>query len=286
LREVLSYESLDYDYEAKLLRLVAQGDQAARDILIKANLKFVVFIAKAYAKIDTAQYYDLVSEGNIGLMFAVDNFDPAKGYFRIYLKRVIISKMLRFISSSKEVRIPVYIPEWILPAWIREKTRMETQFGRMVTDEEVSDSLKLSENVRNGIKFLRGQHVPMDPMLKISRPDQDPVEELAINELLEIAYAELRKMDEKTKTIMRKRYGFVGMKPKTKREIGEEMNISKQRVHQLEQEALRRLSKVLFGMSRNGANGKHKKNVNGNGNNDNHHNAITRKIVRTLMVGE
>lgn len=216
---------------------VAAGDVVARDHMVRANLRLVVSIARGYVGrgIPTE---DLVAEGNLGLVRAVEGFNPARGTrFSTYATWWIERLIKRAISdTSRTVRLPAYVSE-LLVLWRRATAKLQDELGRPPTREEISKSLSLPKKKLAIIKeALRIQCVddatPLDEM---------PCREVADTESVRVALRKLALEDALGALILRLRFGIDGNNPRTLREVAEAVRMSLAAVSEAESAALHRL---------------------------------------------
>ncbi len=251
-REIGQVRLLSTEEEAALAGRVKQGDAAARELMIKANLRLVVKIAHDFDGYGLP-LLDLISEGNIGLMRAVERYDPRKGaklstYAAFYIKQA----MRRAIADhARLIRLPVYAQEQLMTI-NRAENRLRGLLGRLPTDEEISDEINLPT-----FKVRRLRTAALPPASLDASLDEDgtnPVSETVADESARPPDVELR--DEDTASlvlelmqdlpprelqIIRHRFGFEGNGEKTLEEIGQEMGLTRERIRQLQNSALRRL---------------------------------------------
>ncbi|MFO0822754.1 MAG: RNA polymerase sigma factor RpoD/SigA [Gemmataceae bacterium] len=258
LREINETALLSADQEKDLARKIAVGDTEARDQMVRANLRLVVNIARGYTGKGLA-LQDLIEEGNLGLLRAVEGFDPVMGTrFSTYASYWIKQSIKRaLVNTAKTIRIPAYMVE-LLAKWRRATNKLTDELGRMPTHEEVAKLLGLPKKKLNIIKkAIRvynaapqsdqgDQGWSIDEMLMDGRsksPDLEMVETDDLKQVLQL----LDKMDKREATVLRMRFGLDDEEPKTLKEIGESLNLTRERVRQIESEALAKLSESLSG---------------------------------------
>ena len=156
LREVRNIPLLTAKEEITLARRIKKGDEQARKKMIKSNLRLVINIAKRYMRLGTP-FLDLIEEGNLGLMKAVDKFNPKKGFrFSTYAAWWIKQGITRSLSEQgKMIRVPVYMNE-LITKWRKTKERLTQKLKRSPTDLEIAKKLKLSKDKMEQINFWMG----------------------------------------------------------------------------------------------------------------------------------
>src|SRR5271166_6373126 len=252
LREINEMALLTADEEKELAHRIAHGDKMARDRMVRANLRLVVNIARGYIGKGLA-LQDLIEEGNLGLLRAVQGFDPAVGTrFSTYASYWIKQSL---VNTAKPIRIPAYMVE-LLFKWRRMASDMQESLGRPATIEEIAKALKLPKKklaiVKKAIKVYNLVPQTDQPengwslgeMLMDERtrtPDVVMVE--ADN--LRLVMHRLEEMDKREATVLRMRFGLDDAPPKTLKEIGESLGLTRERVRQIENEALGKLSASL-----------------------------------------
>ncbi|KAA1262393.1 RNA polymerase sigma factor SigA [Rubripirellula obstinata] len=256
LREINETALLSAADEKELAGRIAQGDAMARDRMVRANLRLVVNIARGYTGKGLG-LQDLIEEGNLGLLRAVEGFDPSMGTrFSTYASYWIKQSIKRaLINSSKTIRIPAYMVE-LLSKWRRATARLSEELGRTPTNEEVARVLGLPKKklpiIRKAIRINNSTpqsdqsdsgwslgEMVMDERLK------SPDEAMLDHDILRHAMELLGDLEEREANVLRLRFGLGGNEPKTLKEIGAELGLTRERVRQIETEALRRLADGL-----------------------------------------
>ena len=256
LREINETPLLNAQDERDLAKRIAQGDARARDHMVRANLRLVVNIARGYTgKGLTLQ--DLIEEGNLGLLRAVEGFDPEVGTrFSTYASYWIKQSIKRaLINSAKTIRIPAYMVE-LLSKWRRANARLKEELGRTPTAEEIARILGLPKKKLPIIK--KAIHVYTSPpqtdqadsgwsLAEIVMDDRvrNPEEELLETDALRTALELLAELDERESTVLKMRFGLENLETHTLKEIGEELGLTRERVRQIETEALAKLAQGL-----------------------------------------
>jgi RNA polymerase primary sigma factor len=257
LREINETALLTADEEKMLAYRIADGDVAARDRMVRANLRLVVNIARGYTGKGLA-LQDLIEEGNLGLLRAVEGFDPEMNTrFSTYASYWIKQSIKRsIVNCGKTIRIPAYMVE-LLTKWRRATARLQDQLGRAPSIEEVARELELPAKklriVKKAITLYNATPQSDDSesfSLGDIVPDErhpGPDEELTDNDSLKHVFAMLSTMEPREATILRMRFGLDSGEPRTLKEIGEALGLTRERVRQIEHEALGRLNKGLMG---------------------------------------
>jgi RNA polymerase primary sigma factor len=256
LREINETALLTADEEKTLARRIAVGDTEARDQMVRANLRLVVNIARGYTGKGLA-LQDLIEEGNLGLLRAVEGFDPNMNTrFSTYASYWIKQSIKRaLVNTAKTIRIPAYMVE-LLAKWRRATNQLTDELGRPPTNEETAKFLGLPKKKLNIIKkAIRVYNSApqtdqteagwsIDEMLSDGRtktPDTEMVENDDLRQVMHL----LDKMDPREATVLRMRFGLNDEEPKTLKEIGESLGLTRERVRQIESEALAKLSESL-----------------------------------------
>jgi RNA polymerase primary sigma factor len=256
MREISKTELLTAKEEVELAARIKQGDKKAREHMIKANLRLVVKIAQDYANYGLP-LQDLISEGNIGLMKAVERFDPEKGgklstYAAWWIKQAIKRALA---NQSKTIRLPVHMVDKI--AKLRRITGMLTEaYGREPTDEELSEETGIA--LKKLLLLKRASQRPASLDAPVGDEDSssyaevigderavNPFEALSdknmhgqLDDLMEV-------LDERESKIIDARFGIGGKTPMTLEEVGREFGVTRERIRQLQNIALDKMRKTL-----------------------------------------
>src|SRR5205814_3315168 len=253
LREINETPLLSADQEKQLAYRIEDGDQAARDQMVRANLRLVVNIARGYTGKGLG-LQDLIEEANLGRLRAVEGFDPSMNTrFSTYASYWIKQSIKRaLVNTAKTIRIPAYMVE-LLAKWRRATSKLQDELGRPPTHEEVARVLGLPKKklsiIKKAIRIYNLAPQPeqvesgwsLDEMLMDSNsksPDNEMVEADDLHHVLDL----LGKMDQREATVLRMRFGLDEQEPKTLKEIGECLGLTRERVRRIESEALSKLS--------------------------------------------
>jgi RNA polymerase primary sigma factor len=256
LREINETALLSAQEEQQLADLIGAGDVRARDRMVRANLRLVVNIARGYTG-KGLSLQDLIEEGNLGLLRAVEGFDPAVGTrFSTYASYWIKQSIKRaLINSAKTIRIPAYMVE-LLSKWRRANARLTEELGRTPTPEEIARVLGLPRKklpiIKKAIRIYNSTpqtdqtdagwslgEMIMDERMKT--PEDELVEHDVLTHVLEM----LENMDSREATVLRMRFGLNDTEPHTLKEIGNSLGLTRERVRQIETEALGKLADSL-----------------------------------------
>ncbi len=256
LREINETSLLTAQDERELAGRIAEGDAEARDRMVRANLRLVVNIARGYSGKGLG-LQDLIEEGNLGLLRAVEGFDPTVGTrFSTYASYWIKQSIKRaLINSAKTIRIPAYMVE-LLSKWRRANSRLSDELGRTPTPEEIARILGLPKKklpiIKKAIRIYNSTpqtdqtesgwslgEMVMDERMKT------PEDALLESDVLKHVMRMVETLDTREGTVLRMRFGLGNTEPHTLKEIGEELGLTRERVRQIETEALKRLADGL-----------------------------------------
>ena len=256
LREIGQIPLLTPEEEIELAARSKKGDKEARAKMIRSILRLVVKIAHDYANLGLP-LLDLISEGNIGLMKAVERFDPAKGgklstYAAWWIKQSIKRALA---NQSKTIRLPVHLVDKI-SKMRRVALQMSEELGREPTDEELAEEVGLSASKVSQLKTVSIRPASLDA--PISDDDstefgeivgdmeaQTPFEKLRDQNLRDEVSELLSVLDEREKKIIYSRFGLDGGKAKTLEEVGKKFGVTRERIRQLQNIALMKLRRAL-----------------------------------------
>lgn len=253
LREIDEVPLLSAQEEVELGRRVQKGDEAAREHMIRANLRLVVSVAKRFRNRGLL-LQDLIAEGNIGLMKAIEKFDPEAGFrFSTYATWWIQQTIRRgLINTVKTVRIPSYMVE-ILTKWGRASTALGQSLGRQPSTEEIAKHLGLSQKNRRVIEQTLNTNQGTSDLTDdavVHRAEAEynqnahrlaPDEIVLRSDALQTMHEILALIDPKEATVLRMRYGLDEEQPATLEKIAKALGISRERVRQMERATLRKL---------------------------------------------
>ena len=256
LKEIGRVRLLSGEEEIELAKQILEGDKYAKDELIKANLRLVVSIAKHYVG-RGMQFLDLIQEGNLGLIKAVEKFDYTKGFkFSTYATWWIRQAITRAIADqARTIRIPVHMVETINKINRYQRSLIQ-ELGREPTAQEISD--RMDPSCRLSPERIREiQKIAMDPVSletpigeeddshlgdfledkDTESPSQFTTKSLLKDEL----YAVMKDLTDREERVLRLRYGLDDGRPRTLEEVGKEFGVTRERIRQIEAKAIRKL---------------------------------------------
>jgi len=257
LKEVRTIPLLTAKQEVELNKRVRKGDEIARRDMIRANLRLVINIAKRYMSMGTP-FLDLIEEGNLGLIKAVEKFDHRKGFrFSTYAAWWIKQGITRSISEQgKMIRVPVYMND-LISKWKKTKERMSQKLKRVPSNEDIAKKLKLSPEKVTQINFWMSSttsslEAPIgeDEENRISDlvedknaiPPDAGIERMLDRERLDNL---LDVMSEREREILDLRFGLTDPRTQTLAEVAKKLGVSRERIRQIEEAALKKLRKFV-----------------------------------------
>jgi len=256
LREIGQTPLLTRKDEGDLSKLIKKGDRAARDRMIRSNLRLVVKIAHDYSGLGLP-LLDLISEGNIGLMKAVERFDPRKGgKLSTYASWWIKQSMKRALANqSKTIRLPVHLVDKI-GKMRRAAIKLSEKLGRDPTDVELGKELGISSAKVSELRTVSIRPASLEAPIGEDETTEfgeiigdesalDPFETLKDKSTKQDVTALLHKLDEREQLILRHRFALDGGKEQTLEEIGAALGVTRERIRQIQNIALRKLRKMM-----------------------------------------
>lgn len=252
LRQILKIPLISVQEEIELAEKIAKGDEQARDKMITANLRLVVKIAQDYDNIGLT-ILDLINEGNIGLMKAVERFDPRKGgklstYASWWIKQSIKRALA---NQSKTIRLPVHMIDRV--GQIRRKsTELWEKLGREANDDELAEGMKIPIARITHLKLVSKTPASLESSINeedgstlgdiLADPNAiSPSESLQSKSLCGDIDHVLSTLEPREADIIRLRFGLEGRDPLTLEEVGVKIGVSRERVRQLQEQAIRNI---------------------------------------------
>ncbi len=253
LKDIGKVPLLSCDEEIELAKRMLNGDEYAKAKLSEANLRLVVSIAKRYAGRTSMQFLDLIQEGNIGLLKAVEKFDHTKGFrFSTYATWWIRQSITRAMADqARTIRIPVHMVETIHKL-TRVKRQLIQDLGRDPTSAEIAKAMDIPEEKVAEIQKISQEPISLDNPVgeeddsKMADFIEDesvksPVEMATQNLLREQLLGVIETLTPREQKVIRLRYGLDDSHPRTLEEVGKEFNVTRERIRQIEAKALRKL---------------------------------------------
>ena len=252
LKEIGTIPLLTGEEEIELAKRIEQGDEQAKKKLSEANLRLVVSIAKKYSGRGML-FLDLIQEGNLGLIKAVEKFDYHKGYkFSTYATWWIRQSITRAIADqARTIRIPVHMVETI-NRFVRTQRQLLQELGREPTLEEIAKSMKISVSKIREIMKISQEPVSLETPIGEEEDShlgdfiQDdntpaPAQAAAYTLLREQLEDVLETLTPREQKVLELRFGLIDNKPRTLEEVGKEFHVTRERIRQIEAKALRKL---------------------------------------------
>lgn len=252
LKEIRQFPLLNAEEERELLNRIQRGDMQAKERLVESNLRLVVSIAKKYQN-NGLSLMDLIQEANIGLLTAIDKFEPERGYrFSTYASWWIKQTISRALDNkSKLIRLPAYIVEGINKMKNAEKV-LTIELGRTPSDEELAKYMDIDLEYAKKLQDNRKEISSLD--VSIGEDEEATIGELVADttnltpeESMDLQVQEemlngiLSTLEDRESEVIKHRYGIGGNEPKTLEEVGHLFNLTKERIRQIEAKALRKL---------------------------------------------
>jgi RNA polymerase primary sigma factor len=251
MNEVGRYRLLTGEEEIELARRLERGDKEAKDLMINSNLRLVVSIARRHQG-QGLSLLDLIQEGILGLIRAVEKFEYRRGFkFSTYATWWIRQAVQRGLANqAREIRVPAHIIDRERRIR-RAENQLSAQLGRAATLDEIADAAELPAKqvraVNEGARTVASLDAPVGDDGEtlgalVNAQDETHEEELEINLRREALDRALKRLDSRERNVLVLRYGIGGDEPRTLAQIGKTIGLSRERVRQIEERALRRLS--------------------------------------------
>jgi RNA polymerase sigma factor (sigma-70 family) len=254
-REIGQIPLLTREQEVELAERARAGDEVAKRRLIESNLRLVVQIARRYRN-RGLPLPDLIEEGNLGLLRAVDKFEPGRGTrFATYATWWVRQAVTRALANqARTIRLPVHV-ELLLGRYKKEHERLTKTLGRSPTSSELAQALGVSEDQLGELEELRMQPVSLDaPAGRDTRPIGDTIVDAAADPTAVLArlfhdrtdlVAVFDDLAPNERTVLRRRFGLDGEEPETLEAIGRRLDYSRERIRQIEASGLRKVRALL-----------------------------------------
>lgn len=249
---------LTHTQEIELARRIGAGDLRAKQQLVESNLGLVISIAKKH-DFRAIPFEDLVQEGVIGLMKAATKFDPTKGYkFSTYATHWVKQTISRAIANqSRTIRVPNYLAA-ALRKMEQVRSNLETEYSRVPTNEELAKATGVSVRRLIDLQKVAAEPVSLESLVSSDAetplvqllPDlnvEDPEQSVLTGARREASESLLEVLEPRERQVIAKRFGFEGGRARSLQQIGGEMNLSRERVRQIELKALKKLREAARG---------------------------------------
>ena len=257
LREIGKIPLLTPEEEADLAKRIVKGDKKAKDKMVESNMRLVVSIAKRYGG-RGLDFLDLIQEGNTGLLRAVEKFDPSKGFkFSTYATWWVRQAITRAIADqARTIRIPVHMVETINKV-LRTTRKLTAELNREPTNDEIAKALDMEPEKVDYVMRIKQDIASLDASIGREGDDEDSVlgdfvedeerdspEDSAANQILKEQLSEIiATLTDREQKIIRLRFGIGGGRPHTLEEVGAEFDVTRERIRQIEANALSKLRK-------------------------------------------
>ena len=258
LQTIGQYDLLTREEEFALARIIRDGDKAALDDLVNANLRFVVSVAKKFLN-QGLSYMDLIAEGNVGLITAAKRFDERREFrfisYAVWWIRQAIQKAIA--EQTNTVRLPINRTQQA-QRMKKATLRLEQNAGRKTREEDIAAELGLTLRKMNQIRNASRPLASLDESVfdedgvtlaeTLNDPDTlDPEQMFVTIEMLQELGSALQQLGERERSIIARYYGLGEEEPQSLETIGQDINLSRERVRQIRNQALRRIQKTVSG---------------------------------------
>jgi len=258
LDDLATHPLLSAGEEATLLAQTAQGDRTARDTLVRCNMRLVMSIAARYDAWSLDEH-DLVQEGVVGLIHAIDKWNPQRqtrlSTYAVWWIRQAIGRAL--LNTDRVVRVPVHA-ENAASRIAKARATFEAQQGRTPSLHELADAVDMHVDTLRGLLLAQARPLSLSDqsgdadgvaLIDTLRADTDIALEVEAREQAATIRAALGHLDERTRYILRRRYGLDGQPPATLQALAEQLNVCRERIRQIETQALAFLKLELVGLA-------------------------------------